>query len=161
MRKLALVAIVAALAVPTVAAAGTPQTAGVSRQIAALQKTVRTQQKEITALTGQLAALKTTVTPLTSSVSTLTTNLTLETAVETCHFAQLGTIDYGFFDVFDVLAGQPEQFVGQAVPDNGACAAAGLTAPTAAESPRLTATLSPAEQAMRAVVFQLGALSPR
>jgi hypothetical protein len=161
MKKLVLGALVAALALPAVAAARTTHATGVPQQIAALQRTVKTQQKEIAALTGQLTTLKTTVTPLAGSVTTLTNNLTSESAIETCHFAELGTVDMGFDDLFDIIAGQPEQFVGQSVSDNGACAAAGLTAPTPAESPRLAATLSPAEQSMRALALLLGALRSR
>jgi hypothetical protein len=77
-------------------------------------------------------------------------------ALDECHYAQQGTLDYDFVDLFAALTGNPAKFTGQTVPDNGACAQVGLTPPGPASASRLPANPTPAQMSLRAMAILLG-----
>jgi soluble lytic murein transglycosylase-like protein len=146
--KAATVAVMLVALVLPVAATAKPVST-VPGQIAALQKQAKAQAK-------QIAALQATVSQLNAALGQTSKDLTKEAAYETCHFAVLMTYDYSFIDFFLLLAGQPTQYTGQTVPDNGACAAVGLTPPSPAQDREAGQT--PAQRDIRAVARLLGVL---
>jgi hypothetical protein len=77
-------------------------------------------------------------------------------AVDECHYAQQGMLNYDFIDLFAALTGNPAPFTGQTVPDNGTCAQVGLTPPGPAAGSRLPANSTPAQQSLRAMAILLG-----
>jgi hypothetical protein len=138
----------------------------VAHQISALQKTVKLQalqiaslKKEVSTLSGQVQSNTTQVGGVVGQVKTNTTDITTLGAGLACQGATLLTIDYGFIDAFDVLGGQPEQYAGQVVPDNGACAAIGVTPPTPAAITRQPA-LTPFQAQLRDIAAMLGVAKP-
>ena len=153
MRIYVCAALLVALAVPTAAMA---KPTGIPGQIAALQRQVKTQQRQITALQSSLAELGSSMNGMSTTVNGDHTALGALVAVDECHYAQQGTLNYSFIDLFDLLAGQPEAFAGQTVPDNGACAAAGLTPPSPAASTRIPANETPMQASLRAIGVLLG-----
>jgi len=155
LRRIFVVIGAAALLAPAVATAG----AGASTppQVKALQAQLKTQANQIAVLQRTVSQIAQAVGTLNSNLGTLNSNQTKLSNVVTCTTAQELTIDYSFFDLFDIIAGVPEQYAGQTVADNGACAAAGMTPPSPAESTRLTAE-TPMHAHMRAIAHMLGVL---
>jgi len=141
-----------------------------AKQVAALQKQSKLQQKQISALTTSVSSLKneiassgiTTVGPqvtaLQATVNTISASVNTVSATLTCRVAQLGTLDYTFIDIFDIIFGQPESFARQVVPDNGTCAQVGLTPPAPAQD-RFGPAASPAEWSLAAMARLLGTLN--
>lgn len=172
-RALSAAAVVLMLALPAAATAKSSQTTTVPGQIAALQRQVKAQGAQIKAQAAQLkaqarqlAALQSTIGDLGGTVSSMNATVTADhdglakaVATETCDFAILATIDYGFIDTFEVIGGQPESYQGQTVPDNGACAAVGVTPPSPAPYTRAGATESPMQRDLRLTATLLGALN--
>jgi hypothetical protein len=151
------------LSLGATAATAAPASNPLAAKVTALQKQVKALAKANTALTSQVTSLKGSVASLQGGVSslqgtvtTLQGNVGALAATLTCDVAQLGTIDYTFLDLFLLIAGQPEQYQGQVVPDNGACAAAGITPPSPAAAPYLG---SETPTAITVVAGILGVLS--
>ena len=153
MSKFVFAALLVGLVIPTVA---TAKPAGIPGQIAALQRQVKAQQRQITTLQNSIAELGSTVNGVSSTVNADHTALGTLAAVDECHYAQQGTLDYDFVDLFAALTGNPPSFTGQTVPDNGTCAQVGLTPPAPAAGTRLPANTTPAQMSLRAMAILLG-----
>lgn len=156
------IALLAALSGSALGASPSP----VARQISALQKTVKLQAQQIATLKSQVTTLagqtqnnSNQVGNLTGQIQSNTGDITAVGNTLTCRTAQLFTLDEGFIDAFDILAGQPEQFVGQVVPDNGTCAAVGLTPPSPAGTVRQP-VLTPLQAQIRDIGVLLGVARP-
>ncbi len=153
MSKFVFAALLVALAIPTVA---TAKPAGIPGQIAVLDRQVKAQQRQITTLQNSLAALGSTLNTVSSTANSDHTALGTLAALDECHYAQQGTLDYDFVDLFAALTGNPPQFTGQTVPDDGTCAQVGLTPPNPASATRLPAHPTPAQMSLRAIAILLG-----
>jgi uncharacterized coiled-coil protein SlyX len=155
MRRIIISIVALALVLPAAATAkpgavAPPQVKALQAQVKALQAQARTQARQIAALQSAVAQAQ-------GSAAQTAKDLTKLTDVFVCTTAVELTIDYTFFDLFDVLAGQPEQYQGQTAPDNGACAAAGMTPPTPAFS--TAAAETPMQHNMRSIARMLGVLA--
>lgn len=151
--KFVFAALLVALAIPTVA---TAKPTGVPGQIAALQRQVKAQQRQITTLQNSLAELGSALNGVSSTANADHTALGTLAAVDECHYAQQGTLDYDFVDLFAALTGSAPQFTGQTVPDNGTCAQVGLTPPGPAGAARLPANPTRTQMSLRAIAILLG-----
>lgn len=154
--RVVMVAVLVALVVPALTLAGTTRTstaASQAQQIAALQRTVKAQARQINSLRASLGELAGIVQGSASDVSAAKqAAASAQTAAqqayntEECHFAGLLTLDMSFVDEFAIIGGQPASYTGQTAPDNGTCAAAGLTPPSPAawtKQPAGSGALSP------------------
>src|SRR5436305_2818322 len=143
-------ALLIALVLPATAVA---KSSGLPAQVAALQRQVNAQTK-------QIANLQNAVAEMSGTVGSDHASIAKTFAVEECHFALLATIDYSFLDLFEVYAGEPESYAGQTVPDNGNCAAAGMTPLSPTASTRLGAQATPARRDMRSSGSLPGMIPP-
>jgi len=133
-----------------------------ARQISALQKTVKLQAQEIASLkrqvssfAGEIQSNTSQVGSLSGQVQTNTKDITTLGDTLVCQTAIFLTIDYGFVDGFDIIGGQPEQYAGQVAPDNGTCAAVGITPPSPAATVRQPA-MTPLQADLTNIAFLLG-----
>jgi hypothetical protein len=151
--KFVFAALLVALAIPAVATAKPTTIPG---QIAALQRQVKAQQRQITTLQNSIAAMGSTMNGVSTTANADHTALGTLAALDECHYAQQGTLDYDFIDLFATLTGNPPPFTGQTVADDGTCAQVGLTPPSPAAGSRLPANQTPAQASLRAMAILLG-----